>query len=44
MANITQFPPVEMVIFGAAGDLTWRKLIPITAAHIPGSAKIRRMK
>ena len=28
MTNGTEFAPVEMVIFGAAGDLTWRKLIP----------------
>ena len=28
MSNGTEFPPVELVIFGAAGDLTWRKLIP----------------
>ncbi len=28
MTNRTEFAPVEMVIFGAAGDLTWRKLIP----------------
>ncbi len=28
MNNGTEFPPVELAIFGAAGDLTWRKLIP----------------
>jgi len=28
MTNGTEFPSVELVIFGAAGDLTWRKLIP----------------
>ena len=28
MSNGPQFPSVELVIFGAAGDLTWRKLIP----------------
>lgn len=28
MTNTVEIPPVELVIFGAAGDLTWRKLIP----------------
>jgi glucose-6-phosphate 1-dehydrogenase len=28
MTNATELSPVELVIFGAAGDLTWRKLIP----------------
>ncbi len=28
MTNGTEITPVELVIFGAAGDLTWRKLIP----------------
>jgi glucose-6-phosphate 1-dehydrogenase len=28
MTNGTVYPPVELVIFGAAGDLTWRKLVP----------------
>jgi glucose-6-phosphate 1-dehydrogenase len=28
MSNGNQFPSVQLVIFGAAGDLTWRKLIP----------------
>ncbi len=28
MANGAEFPSVELVIFGAAGDLTWRKLVP----------------
>jgi glucose-6-phosphate 1-dehydrogenase len=28
MNNGIQFPSVELVIFGVAGDLTWRKLIP----------------
>lgn len=28
MTNETNLLPVEMVIFGAAGDLTWRKLVP----------------
>lgn len=28
MNNAGQFPSVELVIFGIAGDLTWRKLIP----------------
>ena len=28
MSNGSQFPSVELVIFGAAGDLTWRKLVP----------------
>jgi glucose-6-phosphate 1-dehydrogenase len=28
MTNGADFPSVELVIFGAAGDLTWRKLIP----------------
>ena len=28
MMNENTLPSVELVIFGAAGDLTWRKLIP----------------
>jgi glucose-6-phosphate 1-dehydrogenase len=28
MTNGNKFPAVELVIFGVAGDLTWRKLIP----------------
>jgi glucose-6-phosphate 1-dehydrogenase len=28
MTNGSEFPAVELVIFGAAGDLTWRKLVP----------------
>lgn len=28
MATETKLPAVELVIFGAAGDLTWRKLVP----------------
>ncbi len=28
MSNGAEFPSVELVIFGAAGDLTWRKLVP----------------
>jgi glucose-6-phosphate 1-dehydrogenase len=28
MMNGPKLPPLEMVIFGAAGDLTWRKLVP----------------
>ncbi len=28
MSNGSQFPSVQLVIFGAAGDLTWRKLVP----------------
>jgi glucose-6-phosphate 1-dehydrogenase len=28
MTNKSQLPPTALVIFGAAGDLTWRKLIP----------------
>ena len=28
MTNGTKLLPVELVIFGAAGDLTWRKLVP----------------
>jgi glucose-6-phosphate 1-dehydrogenase len=28
MANLSPFPPTVLVIFGAAGDLTWRKLVP----------------
>jgi glucose-6-phosphate 1-dehydrogenase len=28
MTNEKKFPPIALVIFGAAGDLTWRKLIP----------------
>jgi glucose-6-phosphate 1-dehydrogenase len=28
MSNDSKFPPVALVIFGAAGDLTWRKLVP----------------
>jgi glucose-6-phosphate 1-dehydrogenase len=28
MTNSSEVPPVELVIFGAAGDLTWRKLVP----------------
>ncbi len=28
MTNGDQTPSVELVIFGAAGDLTWRKLVP----------------
>ena len=28
MKNKPQLPPTALVIFGAAGDLTWRKLVP----------------
>ncbi|MFZ0532188.1 MAG: glucose-6-phosphate dehydrogenase [Anaerolineales bacterium] len=28
MINEPKLPPVEIIIFGAAGDLTWRKLVP----------------
>ena len=28
MTNGSEFPAVELVIFGVAGDLTWRKLVP----------------
>ncbi|HKI53716.1 MAG TPA: glucose-6-phosphate dehydrogenase, partial [Anaerolineales bacterium] len=28
MIHKTTLPPISMVIFGAAGDLTWRKLMP----------------
>ena len=28
MKNQIQLPPVALVIFGAAGDLSWRKLVP----------------
>ena len=28
MKNKLQLPPTALVIFGAAGDLTWRKLVP----------------
>jgi glucose-6-phosphate 1-dehydrogenase len=28
MTNKPQLPPTALVIFGAAGDLTWRKLVP----------------
>ncbi len=28
MSNNAEFSPVDLVIFGAAGDLTWRKLVP----------------
>ena len=28
MKNEPQLPPTALVIFGAAGDLTWRKLVP----------------
>ena len=28
MTDVDEFPSVELVIFGAAGDLTWRKLVP----------------
>ncbi len=28
MPNETNLPPISIVIFGASGDLTWRKLIP----------------
>ena len=26
--NIQETEPIVMIIFGAGGDLTWRKLIP----------------
>jgi glucose-6-phosphate 1-dehydrogenase len=44
MTNGTELPPVEMVIFGAAGDLTWRKLIPMAATLISQPAQMRRIK
>ncbi len=28
MRSVHQFPPTALVIFGAGGDLTWRKLVP----------------
>lgn len=28
MPDETHLPPTELIIFGAAGDLTWRKLVP----------------
>ena len=41
MANGNQTAPAVLVIFGAAGDLTWRKLIPALYdlyldRHLPG--------
>jgi len=44
MTNGTKFPPVEMIIFGAASDLIWRKLAPVAAAYNPRPTQIRRMK
>ncbi len=37
MANGNKLLPVELVIFGAAGDLTWRKLLPaLYNLHLDG--------